>query len=219
MQRVDFNALTLDALGALTSLVGPEDADALWAELERTPLPDDRRPLLEWLTGRLLRLAPVTANESTVWARAIYPLLMLAEEGQVRAWSQVPVSATLEQAGEPVELSGVLDGVLALRDALGSFARPPFLLVVETKRGLESVDPRPQLLAGLLAATASTDTPSAVRFGCFTVGHTWTFVRATIDLRGRPEMRLAWSREYAQTVEAERILAILTGIVRIGAAG
>jgi hypothetical protein len=47
-------------------------------------------------------------NEATVWARAIYPLLMQAERDAVRAWAQVPLRATYPT----FEISGVVDGVL-----------------------------------------------------------------------------------------------------------
>jgi hypothetical protein len=196
---------------------------ALWEELESTPLAPELRPHLDWIVDRVRAVLAVRANESTVWSRAIFPLLMLAETATVRAWSQVPARAELVVGDERVELVGVIDGVLARETALGGAAKPPFLLVIEGKRAVDATDPGPQVLAALLASMVSE--PAAAggtvleRFGCFTVGDTWTFVRAEWsrgDLDARPTLRLAWSREYAETSEGERLLAVLRGIVLRG---
>ncbi len=58
-------------------------------------------------------------NEATIWARAIYPLLMLAESGNVQAWSQVSLSATYPH----FELDGIVDGILG-KCASGKISRP-----------------------------------------------------------------------------------------------
>ncbi len=222
MPTITFNQATPELLESLATLVGPVDDSALWRGLEATPVPADSLPHLAWIIDRVRAVLTVRSNESTVWSRAIFPLLMLAEIGSVRAWSQVPCRAELQGADGPVELAGVIDGVLARETALGGQARPPFLLVIEGKRAIDATDPGPQLLAAMLASLASEhiDGASSVeRFGCFTVGDTWTFVRVEWtrpSVGTRPTLRLAWSQEYAEAAEGERLLAVLRGIVLRG---
>ncbi|MFO0650714.1 MAG: hypothetical protein U0326_31110 [Polyangiales bacterium] len=204
-------------LDALVQLVGPVDDTALWNSLAKTVIPTTRSQELSVVLGWLRDFDTVTVNESTLWARAIYPLLVLAEEERVRAWSQVPVRATLGG----VELAGVVDGVLAREGVVGGQATPPFLLVVETKRGIDATDPRAQLLAAMLASIeaerAHGHPPSAIeRFGCFTVGDTWKFLHAVervIDGTPSRAMSVSWSRAFSERLEAEAILATLRGIV------
>jgi len=220
MASYSFNQLTPERLESLVDLEGPVELPELWAALEATEVPAAALPPLEWVVGRVRDVLTVAANESTLWARAIYPMLMLAEEQRVRAWSQVSLRAELTRGGETTELSGVIDGVLARENAMGGQARPPFLLIVEAKRAIDAPDPRPQVLGALLASLAAeapaSDAPLE-RFGCLTVGDAWHFIRVEFELRPdapRPVMRLAWSREYSQQVEARRLLAVLLGLVR-----
>lgn len=223
MTTVTFDQATPELLESLVTLTGPVDDPALWRGFEATALAPELLPHLSWIVARVRAVLTVRANESTVWSRAIFPLLMLAESGTVRAWSQVPVRAELRGADGPVELAGVVDGVLARETALGGQARPPFLLVVEGKRAIDATDPGPQLLAAMLASLASEpgahSATAAERYGCFTVGDTWTFLRAEWSRAAadaRPTLRLSWSREYAEAAEGERLLAVLLGIVLRG---
>ncbi len=204
-------------LAALAVLTGPVDDAALWDSLEATPVPPRRAQELDVVLGWLRGFDAVTANESTLWARAIYPMLVLAEEERVRAWSQVAVRAALGD----VELAGVIDGVLAREGVAGGQATTPFLLVVETKRGIDATDPRPQLLAALLASVeaerARNGAAGAIeRFGCFTVGDTWKFVRVVATrMEGAPgrAMAVSWSRAFSERLESAAVLAVLHGIV------
>ena len=218
MRSVTFDQATPELIESIAVVSGPVDAPELWGELEATPVGEALLPHLAWIVERVRAVLTVRANESTVWSRAIFPLLMLAETGAVRAWSQVPVRAELAGPDGPIELSGVVDGVLARETALGGQARPPFLLVVECKRAVDATDPGPQLLAAMLASIASEPAAaSRERFGCFTVGDSWTFVRAEWappTASARATLRLSWSREYAEVSEGRALLAILLGIVR-----
>jgi hypothetical protein len=217
---LSFNQLTLELLESLVELDGPVEAPELWASLESTEVPPASLPLLDWVVGRVRDVLTVAANESTVWSRAIYPMLMLAEEQRVRAWSQVSLRAELERCGKVTELAGVIDGVLARESAVGGLGKPPFLLVIEAKRAMDATDPRPQVLGALLASLLAGGAPHgavAECFGCLTVGDSWNFVRVEFEARPeapRPLMRLAWSREYSQPAEAPRLLAVLLGLVR-----
>jgi hypothetical protein len=102
--------------------------------------------------------------------------------------------------------------------------------VIETKRGVDATDPRPQLLAAILAVLwtrlghARVGAAGPVEmFGCFTVSDTWTFVHAEATVRpegSQPRLGvlLSWSREYTERVEAEAILGVLRWITRRQAA-
>lgn len=210
-------------LASLVRLTGPADDDGLWRALEATPVPASRAQELGVVLGWLRGFDTLTANEATLWARAIYPMLVLAEEERVRAWSQVTVRGTLGA----VELVGVIDGVLAREGVVGGQATTPFLLVVETKRGIDATDPRPQLLAALLASVEAERARGDAagepieRFGCFTVGDTWKFLRAVESVvEGSPSraMSVSWSRAFSERLESDAILAMLRGIVARGIA-
>ena len=154
----------------------------------------------------------------------------LAETGKVRAWGGVALSA--KDPYSDTELAGIVDGVLAPEEGvLAGTPGQPFLLVIETKRGVDATDPRPQLFAAMLAvlwtrlgrARAGEEGPVEV-FGCFTVSDTWTFVHA--EATTRPEgnhprlgVTLSWSREYTERVEAEAILRVLRWITRRSSEG
>lgn len=71
-------------------------------------------------------------NEATIWARGIYPLLLLAEQGNIEAWAGVAMRATYPQ----FEIEGIADGVLG--KCVSGFIETPYLIVVEAKRGLEA---------------------------------------------------------------------------------
>ena len=222
MRSVTFNQATPELIESMASVSGPIAAPELWGALEATPVAEALLPHLTWIVERVRAVLTVRANESTVWSRAIFPLLMLAETGTVRARSQVPVRAELVGPDGPIEFAGVVDGVLARETALGGQARPAFLQVVECKRAVDATDPGPQLLAAMLASIASEPqggSASVERFGCFTVGDTWTFVRAEWSPpvgAERATLRLSWSREYAEVSEGRVLLAILLGIVQRG---
>jgi hypothetical protein len=36
-------------------------------------------------------------NEATIWSRAIYPLLLLAEQGEIEAWAEVSFVGQFQQ--------------------------------------------------------------------------------------------------------------------------
>lgn len=215
-------------LNALVKLVGPADEAPLWSALEKTPLLAKRVQELDVVRSWWSDFDAVTANDSTLWSRAIYPLLVLSEEERVRAWSQVPLRATLDVGHGPVELVGVVDGALAREGVVGGTAVPPFLLVVENKRGIDATDPRLQLLAAVLAsieaerAQSETTLDAVERFGCFTVGDTWKFLHAVervSEKEPRRVMSIGWSRAFSERLEAAAILATLRGIVLRGVAG
>lgn len=89
---------------------------------------DQERQRLQFFTLDLLNRRVVAMNEATIWSRAIYPLLMLAEQGHVQAWSQVLLRAQYPRFA----LEGIVDGVLA--NSISGRVEAPYLVVLEAKR-------------------------------------------------------------------------------------
>lgn len=115
------------------------------------------------------------------------------------------------------DTEGIADGVLG-RSVAGRL-EAPYLIVVETKRGIENQNPLFQLYTQLLAAARLNWELDGLEpqevFGCYTIADSWTFVRA--EVKGlesdRPTLTVEGSKEYTEKNDAEIILQILQGIV------
>ncbi len=153
-------------------------------------------------------------NEATLWARAIYPLLMLAEQGSIEAWAEV----SLKSKYPHFELDGIVDGILG--DCHSGMIDIPYLVVIEAKRSLESKLPQFQVYGAMLAAAwlnwQETQKTEQEIFGCYTIGDNWTFIHGIVsDFEADyPVMTLEFSPEYFQRLEAETILQILKFIIK-----
>lgn len=184
---------------------------------------DDSAHLTEqeiWLINTIvnyIRDLPVhLLNEATIWARAIYPLLLLAEIKNIRAWSELALSCQYQQFA----LEGIVDGVLGKSYAGRMDA--PYLVVIEAKRGIEAQSPVAQSYAQMLAAARlnweqdNQQQPQEI-FGCYTIADTWTFIRAEVSQidSDRPVMRVETSREYVEKLEAQTIVRILKKIISL----
>jgi hypothetical protein len=221
MAKLSLGSTTMDELGRLATLESAGITEEPWNSVVEPP-DEETTILLRYLTGKLVHAQPSTLNEATLWSRALYPLLELAETGRVRAWAEVALAA--KDPYSDTELSGVVDGVLAQEGVLAGTPGQPFLLVMEAKRGMGATDPRPALLAALLAVLwtklGQAQGPStAETFGCFTAGDIWTFVRAEAVVRSeahtpRLGVTFSWSREYAERTEAGAILQVLRWITQ-----
>jgi len=152
-------------------------------------------------------------NEATIWSRAIYPLLMLAETGNIQAWAQVPLKAQFPN----FEMEGIADGVLV--SCIAGEITAPYLVVVEAKRGLEAPNPKYQLYGEMLVAAwlnwQENNKPDQEIFGCYTITDNWTFVhgRVTDFDQEKPLLEVKMSREYIQRSEPETILQILKAMI------
>jgi len=222
MTKFSLASVSLDDLARLAVLESRSMTADPWDGAVEPP-DEATRVQLRYLSAKLAQAHPTTLNEATLWSRAVYPLLELAETGRVRAWAEVTLTA--RDPYTDTELSGIVDGVLAPEGVLAGAPGLPFLLVVEAKRGMEATDPRPQLLAAMLAllwtglSHARAEQEPVEAFGCFTVGDIWTFVRAEAAVRPegsapRLGVTLSWSREYTERAEAEVILGVLRWITR-----
>lgn len=208
------NQLTLDQLQELTEIQDRGTLPALWEERKLGELTEEEQAVLSSVRKHLTSVRAHSLNEATIWARAIYPLLALAERDNLRAFAAVPMSATLSRG----ELRGEVDGVLA-RVSVEVSAVPPYLVVVEAKRGIEGNEPAAQLLGGLLCAAWQNHKrrprPEQRLYGVITVADVWTFVSVLVsDLDAeRPRLTTAFSREYMEKTEATQILLLLKSMV------
>jgi hypothetical protein len=210
--------LTLSTLSSLTlkQWVNLDEygiANYDWLNVDAILLDEEEQQELRRLQSRLKRSRMHLMNEATIWARGIYPLLSLAEQGNIQAWTAVAMSAKYPQ----FEIEGIADGVLG--KCVSGLIELPYLIVVEAKRGLEAQNPLYQLYGQLLVAAhlnwEKNQTEPQEIFGCYTIADSWSFIRAEIDgmTADRPTMQIEFSGEYAEQYDAETIVKILKSIV------
>jgi len=211
MKTYSFEDLSSATLAEVAVLRHQPMQPAVWEELARRELGEHDRAALGFVVEKLLYYKTVRANEATIWARAIYPLLALAERDEIRAFSAVPLVARFDE----VELRGKADGALA--ESVDEELGLPYLVVVEAKRGVGATDPMAQLLGAMLCAARLNERAGGQAdeiYGCYTVADVWTFFRGRFDWTApRPVMSLLSSREYMEKTEGQTILAILESIV------
>ena len=212
MEKLTFSSATLVTLKRLIQLEAT-DASEEWQDVSQVELSDREQLQLEimqsYLVGEKLHLL----NAATLWSRAIYSLLMIAEQQNIRAWSEVSLSATYNR----FEVDGVADG--AIGPSIAGRLESPYLVVIETKRGIENQNPLFQLYVQLLAAAKlnwdNDQQTIQEMFGCYTIADSWTFVRAEVSniKADRPTLKIESSQEYAEKSDAATILKILKQII------
>jgi hypothetical protein len=211
MDSLTIGKLTISQIRQYVTLREHRNVQAQWT-IPEINLTDFDLAQLHVIDDRLSLVSPHLLNEATIWARAIYPLLVLAESDSVRAWSQVGVSVQYPT----FEISGILDGVLG-QEVAGRLD-VPYLVVVEAKKGIGGEDPVPQLYGQLLTAARlnweqKPQDPQIV-FGAYTIADTWVLIKAEVaGMESQPTLTIEISREYSQRYEAEAILKILKQIV------
>ncbi len=217
-----FSQLTEETIHGLVTLDEEEGALEEWQN-RQISLTDDEHRRLEDIKSTLHHHHLVVMNEATLWARAIYPILMLAEQGRVRAWSGV----SLKAAYPTFALEGEVDGALA--PSVAGRIRPPYLIVHEAKPGCrtpiadasceDAPDPLYQLYGEMLAAArinAKRDAaPEQEIFGCYTVNETWAFVRGIVrEMESeKPSFAVSFAPAYSGISDAEQIVQLLKFIV------
>jgi hypothetical protein len=213
MEKLTLSGLSKATLKRLVNLEERDLATLEWLQVDSISLTAEEQQQVQFIQSRLLRYRAHLMNEATLWARVIYPLLGLAEQGNIQAWAGVSLQAQYVH----FEIEGIADGVLgkAAIDGIES----PYLVVVETKRGVENQNPLFQLYGQILAAAhinwENNGKSPQEMFGCYTIADSWTFVRAAIDGldSDKPTLQIEASREYSEPSEAPTILKILKGIV------
>ena len=212
MDTYTFSQLSEETIRTLVTLNEKHIAPAAWEKMQITLTAEEGRRL-EDIKSTLYRRHLVVMNETTLWARAIYPMLMLAEQEHIQAWSSVPLKATYSMFA----LEGEADGALA--PTIGGRIQPPYLIVNEAKRGIHAPDPQFQLYGEMLAAAwLNWEKASKLEqeiFGCYTVNDSWVFVRGVVsDIEAdKPTFTLEFSPVYNGIWDAEQIVQLLKFIV------
>ncbi|MEZ4726353.1 MAG: hypothetical protein R3E79_04375 [Caldilineaceae bacterium] len=213
MKSLKFSELTAADIRSIATVREMGTAPYFWTMVDQAPLTPTEQIQVDSIMARLLYYKTSLMNEATIWARAIYPLLVLAEQNDIQAWAEVSLRARYSH----VELYGVVDGVLGR--GITGVVESPYLIVMEAKKSLDAQDPRFQLYGQLLAAAYLNwrNDRKAVQelYGCYTISDSWTFVRARVEQieSDSPLMTLEFSREFVEKIEAPIILKILKTIV------
>jgi hypothetical protein len=215
METLSIGKLNFETLANFVEIQEKANTNPSWAAVEAAELTNDETIQSDFITQRLAAEPAHLLNEATIWARAIYPLLVLGEYGEIRARAEVPLSAQYQK----FYINGIADG--AMGKTIGSRVVAPFLVILEAKRGIEGSDPIPQLYGEMLAAARLNwqlhpDTETQKIFGCYTIADTWTFLQGevrNID-SDRPILSIEYSREYTQKYDANTILKLIKSIVR-----
>ena len=211
IQSFNFSRLTAGFLNSMVTMREKGLTPALW-DMTDVSLTEHERQRVEAIISSLAHKSIVLMNEATIWSRAIYPLLVLAEQGELEAWAQLPLKA--EYPGFVLE--GIADGAVGYN--ISGPTKSFCLIVVGVKQEPEEQDPLSQLYGSMLAAAklnwAQDNRVPQEIYGCYTVADNWIFAHGQVaDIENlRPTMTVALSRAYSEKVEAETILRILKSI-------
>jgi hypothetical protein len=214
MEKLKLSSLTLAALKRHITLTEKTGIYHNWLDTEQTEISEREKRYIDDLQQALKSIQVHLLNEATLWCKAIYPLLQLAEEENLQVWAEIALSAQYGQ----FELEGIADGVIG--PSIAGRIQAPYFVMVETKRGIEGSDPVYQLYGQLLAAAwmnSQIDGKDDQEiFGCYTIADAWTFVRGEVGniSSDRPSLSVEFSPEYAEKIDAPVILKILKGIIR-----
>jgi hypothetical protein len=213
MNKLTLSNLSLADLKRVVKLQEKGIGQHPWTDVDTIMLNENEQYRLNELE-RILKSDPVhLLNEATIWARAIYPLLQLAERNDIRALAGVSLQACYAQ----FTIEGIADGVMG-RSVIGRIDYP-YLVMVEAKRGIEGQNPVAQLYGELLAAARLNweNLPQEPQetFGCYTIADSWTFVRATVAAieTDHPAITTEHSQEYTEKTDAAQILKTLKFII------
>lgn len=209
MEKLISSNLSLATLKRYINLQEYGIAEYDWLNINDITLNTIEQQQIQYLKTVLQNSRMLLMNEATVWARGIYPLLNLAERDSITAWSAV----SLHAAYAKFEIDAIADGVLG--KCISGTLELPYLIIVEAKRGLEASNPVYQLYGQLLAAAQLNwehdgHDPQEI-FGCYTVSDIWTLIRAEVSAitTDKPTLRIEFSREYSEALEAEILIKIL----------
>jgi len=208
MRTFKLSELTPESLNQIATIKEKGLTPDIWDKMDLSLTEQERRQVGA-VVSSLQNKAVVQMNEATIWSRAIYPLLVLAEQGKLEAWAQLPLKAQYPGFG----MEGVADGVVGHN--ISGVAKSFCLVVVQVKHEPDVQDPLIQLYGAMLAAArlnwARDNRAAQEIYGCYTIADSWIFVHGlVVDFEAsRPTMTVALSRAYSATIEAETIIRIL----------
>jgi hypothetical protein len=213
MQKLKVSNLSLADIEKIVTLQECSGSIFAWEDISAIELSDTELYDVNRLQKRLQNTQLHLFNEATIWARAIYPLLLLVEQGNIQVWAEVALRGEYAQ----FDIEGIADGVIG-RSVVGRITTP-YIVMIETKRGVEAQNPIFQLYGELLAAAWMNWQQNQIEpqevFGCYTIADSWTFLRAEVSQMksDRPILSIECSREYNERLETETILKLLKQIV------
>jgi hypothetical protein len=212
IQNFNFSEITPESLNSIVTIEEKGVTPELWDKIE-VSLTEQELQQAKCIASSFLNMSVAQMNEATIFSRAIYPLLVLAEQDRLETWAQAPLRAQYKW----FVLNGIADAVIGFNIS-GVTKSSFYLILFQAKLGRQSRDAQVQLYAAMLAAARlnwerDKRLPQEI-FGCYTTADNWTFARGLVsDIEAdRPTMTVASSREYAEKVEAEAILRILKSI-------
>jgi hypothetical protein len=218
METLSIGKLTFEQLTTFVQLEEHPMQVYPWTQVQDCLLTDQETLQLGFISARLLEEPAHLLNEATIWGRAIYPLLVLGEQGEIRARAEVPIAADYPK----FKINGIADG--AIGKTIATRVVAPFLVLVEAKRGIEGSDPTIQLYGEMLAGAKLNwqrnwqrhPQDSQIIFGCYTIADTWTFLRGEVRHldSDRPHLKIEYSQEYSQKHDATTILKLIKSIVQ-----
>src|SRR5262245_42619047 len=207
-----FSELAPESLNTIVTIEEKGVTPELWDKIE-VSLTEQELRQAKSIASSFLNMSVAQMNEATIFSRAIYPLLVLAEQDRLETWAQAPLRAQYTW----FVLNGIADAVIGFNIS-GVTKSSFYLILFQAKLGRQSRDLQVQLYAAMLAAARlnwerDKRLPQEI-FGCYTTADNWTFARGMVsDIEAdRPTMTVASSREYSEKVEAEAILRILKSI-------
>src|SRR5262249_24060427 len=118
-----FSELTAESLNSIVTINEKGVTTDLWDKIE-VSLTRQERQQVKVVVSSLLNQSVALMNEPTIWSRAIYPLLMLAEQGRLSAWTQLPLKAQYNR----FMLEGIADGVIGHN--ISGITKSLYLIVV-----------------------------------------------------------------------------------------
>jgi hypothetical protein len=198
MQKFKISSLSLADIEGIVALHEISGNSLPWEDISQVELTEAEQYDVNLLQKRLQNTQVHLFNEATIWARAIYPLLLLAEQGNIQVWAEVALRGEYPQ----FDIEGIADGVIG-RSVIGRITTP-YLVMIETKRGVEAWMNWKQNKAEIQQV-----------FGCYTIADSWTFLRAEVSQieTDRPLLSIECSREYNERLETATILKLLKQIV------
>ena len=213
MQTYTLSQLTEETLKTLVTLREVDGTAETWENMQ-IALTAKENMIIDYLIKSDAQQRHLSViNEATIWCRAIYPMLRLAEQGHIQAWANVPLKATYPT----FRLEGEADG--ALTPSVGGRIQPPYLLVHEVKADVNAPNPQFQLYGEILTTAwlnwQSDAKPKQRIFGCYTLIDRWNFVLGVVkDIETeKPTLNIEFAPVYNGITDAERIVQLLKFIV------
>ncbi|MGK7902633.1 MAG: hypothetical protein AB4352_14700, partial [Hormoscilla sp.] len=108
MEKLTISELSKSDLKRLIEIEEQGIGNYEWLTVDEITLTENEQQQLQNIESRLLNYDTHLMNEATIWARGIYPLLVLAEQSNIQAWAGVSLQAKYAK----FEIEGIADGVL-----------------------------------------------------------------------------------------------------------